>query len=192
MVDDMDVKDVRQKELRAKMALVLQDVFIFPGSVLENIRLGNHCIDPEKVKEALKMVCPHELIERLAEGLDTELAERGKDLSTGERQLLSFARALAFDPEILLLDEATSSVDPATEAAIRDALSVLLKGRTSIIVAHRLSTVIGSDRILVVHDGRIIEQGSHWELLKQGGHYSRLYELQLAHTCDAKEVREHG
>jgi ATP-binding cassette subfamily B protein len=191
-VDGLDIRNIRQKELREKIALVLQDVFIFPGSVLENVRLGNEDIAPERVADALKTVCPEELLERLSDGLDTELAERGKDLSTGERQLLSFARALAFDPEILLLDEATSSVDPATEAAIRDALTLLLQGRTSIIVAHRLSTVISSDKILVVHDGKIVEQGSHWDLLKQGGHYSRLYELQLAQTCEAEEVREHG
>jgi ATP-binding cassette subfamily B multidrug efflux pump len=178
-VDGRDLREFDLRTLRRQMGLVLQDVFLFAGSVEENIRLGEPGIGRARVLECARAVNADRFIGRLPKGLDTDVMERGALLSTGERQLLSFARALAFDPRILILDEATSSVDSETERLIQEGLLRLMKGRTSIIIAHRLATIQHSDRILVLHQGRIREEGAHAELLRQDGLYRKLYKLQF-------------
>jgi ATP-binding cassette subfamily B multidrug efflux pump len=181
LVDGVDVRTVRQRELRRRMGLVLQDVFLFSGTVEANIRLGDAAISDEAVRRAARQVGADRFIERLPQGYRTEVQERGARLSAGQKQLIAFARALAHDPDIVLvLDEATSSVDPETEAAIQEAMTKVLRGRTSIIIAHRLSTVRHADRIIVLHKGRIAEMGRHPELLARDGIYAKLYRLQYA------------
>ena len=177
-IDGVDIRDLPLPDLRQRFGLVLQDVHLFSGSVRENIRLGHEEIGDADVRAAAASVHADGFIERLSDGLDSELAERGATLSTGQRQLLSFARALAFAPEILLLDEATSSVDTDTERLIQDALGVLMAGRTTIAIAHRLSTVQDMDRILLFHRGELREAGTHQELLARRGLYHTLYQLQ--------------
>jgi ATP-binding cassette, subfamily B, multidrug efflux pump len=176
-LDGVDVRELDPAQLRSSLALVLQDVHLFSGTIASNIRLGSAIAD-EKVREAARAVHAHRFIETLPHGYDTEVKERGATLSVGQKQLLSFARALAHDPRVLILDEATSSVDTETEQLIQDALKVLLKGRTALVVAHRLSTVQNVDEILVMHKGRVRERGTHQELLRQRGIYWRLYQLQ--------------
>ena len=180
LVDGIAIDEVRVDELRARIGLVLQDVFLFSRSVDYNVRLGNRGIGDEDVSRAMDAVGATPLVERLDKGREQELGERGASLSVGERQLISFARALAFDPAILILDEATSSVDSEIEARIDEATDRLMEGRTSLVIAHRLSTVQGADRILVMHHGKLVEAGNHHELLEQEGLYRRLYELQFA------------
>lgn len=177
-VDGVDIREMPLADLRRRFGLALQDVHLFSGSVRENIRLGHHEIDDETVRAAAAGVHADRFIERLPAGLDSEVAERGATLSAGQRQLLSFARALAFAPDILLLDEATSSIDTDTEQLIQDALHVLMAGRTTIAIAHRLSTVQDMDRILVFHKGELREAGSHQQLLARRGLYYTLYQLQ--------------
>ncbi len=177
-VDGVDIRDLRQNSLRSHIAIVLQDVFMFSRSVLDNITLGDENITREDAVAAAKAVGAHDFIERLPQGYDTQVRERGSTLSVGQRQLLSFCRALAADPDILILDEATSSVDTATEQIIEAAISRLLAGRTSIVIAHRLSTVRRADRIIVMHRGKMYEQGSHEELIAADGLYAKLYKLQ--------------
>ncbi len=176
-LDGVDVRDWDPAALRQAMALVLQDVHLFSGTIASNIRLGSEIPD-ERVKAAARAVHAERFIERLPGGYDAEVKERGATLSTGQKQLLSFARALAHDPRVLILDEATSSVDTETERQIQDALRVLLRGRTAIVIAHRLSTIRHVDEILVLHKGRIRERGAHEELLARRGLYWRLYQLQ--------------
>jgi ATP-binding cassette subfamily B protein len=176
-VDGTDVREWDLERLRSSMALVLQDVHLFSGTIASNIRLGSE-IGMERVRAAAEAVAAHRFIERLPKGYDTEVTERGSTLSVGQKQLLSFARALAHDPRVLILDEATSSVDTETEQLIQAALKLLMKGRTSIVIAHRLSTVQNVDEILVLHKGRIRERGTHQELLARRGMYWKLYELQ--------------
>ena len=188
LVDGIDVNDIRQTELRSRIGLVLQDIFLFPGNVLENLRMGDEQITPERVMKAARRLGVDDVITRLPKGLDTELAERGENLSTGERQLFSFLRALLVDPDILVLDEATSSVDPQTERLLQRAMTELFAGRTSIAIAHRLSTVVDSDNILVIHNGGITESGRHEELLAQGGYYSKLFTLQSLAARGEEEV----
>jgi ATP-binding cassette subfamily B protein len=176
-LDGRDVREWDLQQLRSSIALVLQDVHLFSGTIASNIRLGSD-IPMERVRAAAQAVHAHRFIEQLPKGYDTEVKERGATLSVGQKQLLSFARALAHEPRVLILDEATSSVDTETEQLIQDALQVLLRGRTAIVIAHRLSTVQNVDEILVLHKGRIRERGTHQELLTRRGMYWKLYELQ--------------
>lgn len=180
LVDGIDLRDLEIRTARRQTGLVLQDVFLFGGTVEENIRLGERSIGRERVAEAARAVNADRFVARLPRGYDTEVQERGAALSTGERQLLSFARALAFDPRILVLDEATSSVDAETEGLIQEGLLRLMKGRTSIVIAHRLSTVQHADRIVVLHQGSVREEGTHAELVRKDGLYRKLYRLQFA------------
>ena len=180
LLDGVPIRSVQQRELRGAIGLVLQDIFLFSEDVAYNIGLGNPAITPERVREAAREVGAARVIERLPDGLGQPLGERGRSLSIGERQLLSFARALAFDPRVLVLDEATSSVDSELEAQIEEATTRLMAGRTSLVIAHRLSTIQGADRIMVLHQGELAEEGSHGELLGKGGLYARLHELQFA------------
>jgi ATP-binding cassette subfamily B protein len=178
LVDGIDIREWNKQKLRRRLGLVLQDVFLFSGDIATNITLGDARITEAQMLEAARRAQIAPFIERLPRGYHEEVQERGSTLSQGQRQLLSFARALAFDPKILIFDEATSSVDTQTEALIQEALEELLKNRTALIIAHRLSTIKHADRILVVHKGEIWEEGSHNELLAQGGLYARLYDLQ--------------
>ena len=178
LVDGVDIRDIELAELRRLFSLVLQDVHVFSGTIGGNIRLGDATIDDQRVRAAASAVHADRFINRLPDGYGTAVAERGATLSTGQKQLLSFARALAFDPRILVLDEATSSVDTETELLIQDALHVLMAGRTTIAIAHRLSTIQDVDKILVLHKGQLREAGTHQELLARRGIYYRLYQLQ--------------
>lgn len=178
-VDGVDVREWDLGRLRRSIGMVLQDVFLFAGDVAANIRLGEPSIDAEKLRWAAGEVGALPFIEALPEGFATEVKERGAGFSVGQKQLIAFARALAQGPEILILDEATASIDSETEAKIQHALERLLEGRTSLVIAHRLSTIQRADRILVMHKGRLREQGTHQELLAQRGIYYRLYQLQF-------------
>ncbi len=177
-VDGINLTDIKKHELRSSIGLVMQDVFLFAGDIRSNIRLGEESIRDDDLTRVARYVNADRLIERLPEGWDEEVKERGVTLSTGERQLLSFARALAFNPKILVLDEATASVDTETESLIQEALLKLMKERTSIVIAHRLSTIQHCDRIIVMHKGGIVEEGSHSQLLSKKGLYYHLYQLQ--------------
>jgi ATP-binding cassette subfamily B multidrug efflux pump len=178
LVDGVDIREIDLAELRRLFGLVLQDVHVFSGTIGGNIRLGEASIDDGRVRAAAGAVHADRFISQLPQGFDTPVAERGATLSTGQKQLLSFARALAFDPRVLVLDEATSSVDTETELLIQDALHVLMAGRTTIAIAHRLSTIQDVDKILVLHKGQLRESGTHQELLAMRGIYYRLYQLQ--------------
>lgn len=179
-IDDTNIRDYELSALRRRIALVLQDVFLFSGSVMENITLRDERISREKVIESAKMIGAHKFIEKLPGGYDYKVMERGATLSMGQRQLISFVRALVFDPDILILDEATSSIDPESEAIIQFAIETLIAKRTSIIIAHRLSTIRHADNILVLDKGEVKEFGSHEDLLQiEDGHYRQLYEMQF-------------
>ncbi|MGD9899573.1 MAG: ABC transporter ATP-binding protein [Calditrichaceae bacterium] len=178
LLDGTDIREWDLRNLRSTMAVVLQDVFLFSGTILENIRLGNQKINEERVMEACERVNAHHFIQRLPKKYHTVLNERGTSLSMGQRQLLSFARALVMEPQILILDEATSNIDTETEILIQSALEYLMQGRTSIIIAHRLSTIKHADRILVFHKGHLKETGTHQELMHLQGLYHQLYQLQ--------------
>ena len=177
LVDDLNVREWHVEELRRRISIVQQDVFLFSGNIGDNIRLGETTIGEAEVEQAARYVNAAPFVERLPEGYEHAVAEGGSTLSAGQRQLLSFARALAFDPEILVLDEATSSIDTETEQLIQDAIAKLMHDRTSIVIAHRLSTIRSADQILVLHRGEVRERGRHEELLKQGGIYARLHRL---------------
>jgi len=203
LIDGVDVRDLRLDELRKLFSLVLQDVHLFSGTIADNIRLGRTAITDDAVRRAASTVHADRFVERLPLGYRSPVAERGATLSVGQKQLLSFARALAFDPTILVLDEATSSVDTETEILIRDALHVLMAGRTTIAIAHRLSTIQDMDKILVLHKGKLRESGSHQELLAERGIYFKLYQLQYTDQearadqgstieLESSEVREFG
>jgi len=175
LVDDNNIKNVTLESLRKQMGVMLQDTFIFSGTILENIRYGKLDAEDEEIIIASKAVKAHDFIVNLKDGYNTQVNERGSRLSVGQRQLISFARALLADPKILILDEATSSIDTKTEQALQEGLDRLLKGRTSFVIAHRLSTIKNATRIMVINDGQIIEQGSHDELMKIKGEYYELY-----------------
>jgi ABC-type multidrug transport system fused ATPase/permease subunit len=178
-IDGVDIKQVGLADLRKHFALVLQDIILFPGSVKNNIGLEADEVPEERILSAASTVAADRFIKRLPKGFETEVSERGSNFSRGERQLLSFARALAFDPELLILDEATSSVDPETERTVQKALAKLLEGRTSLIIAHRLSTILDADQILVIRKGEIVERGTHAQLILANGYYSKLFHLQF-------------
>jgi ABC-type multidrug transport system fused ATPase/permease subunit len=178
LVDGINIKDVRQKELRRNIGLVIQDIFLFSDSIENNIRLSNKEISFDKVKRSAEIIGINNFINYLPLKYEQNVKERGVTLSQGQRQLITFARALAYDPGILILDEATSSVDTHSEILIQKAIEKLMEGRTSIIIAHRLSTIQKCDKIIVMHKGEIRETGTHQELLELGGIYSKLYQLQ--------------
>jgi ATP-binding cassette subfamily B multidrug efflux pump len=186
-VDDVDVRSWDPLTLRRSIAMVLQDVFLFSGNVAQNIRLGETSIDEDRLRWAAREVNALDFIEQLPGGFEAQVRERGAGLSVGQKQLIAFARALAFDPRILILDEATSSVDTETEQRIQQALGRLLAGRTSLVIAHRLSTIQRADRIVVLHHGRVCEQGTHQELLAEKGIYYRLYQLQYQEQLAAAD-----
>lgn len=175
LIDGQDISKVTLRSLRTQMGVMMQDSFIFSGTIMDNIRYGNKTATDEAVVRAAKTVCAHDFIMQMEDGYSTQVNERGSRLSVGQRQLISFARALLNDPAILILDEATSSIDTETEIALQKGLNELLKGRTSFIIAHRLSTIQGADRIMYVADGDIVESGTHAELLEQQGMYYQLY-----------------
>ena len=178
-LDGTDIKDYELGTLRKHIGVVLQDVFLFSDTILNNITLGNPEITREEVMKAAKLVGAKKFIERLPGGLDYNVMERGATLSVGQRQLISFVRAIVYNPEIIILDEATSSVDTETEEMIQKAISKMMKGRTSIVIAHRLSTIQKADKIMVLHQGEIKETGTHETLLELGGYYSKLHQMQL-------------
>ncbi len=182
LLDGVDIRELDLQFLRSQIAVVLQDVFLFSGDVLGNIRLHAEHISREKAVEAARYVQADAFIQELPQGYDTEVKERGATLSVGQRQLLAFARAVAFDPKILILDEATANIDSRTESLIQQSIDRLLSGRTAIVIAHRLSTIRHCDKILVLHKGRLVEQGTHEELLERRGLYHALYTLQFGET----------
>ena len=180
LIDGVNIKDLSRDQIRRAIGQVQQDVFIFTGDVKSNIRLREESISDEAIREASRQVNADRFIDRLPGGYDERVTERGSTFSAGQRQLLSFARTLAFDPSILILDEATANIDTETEQWIQEALETLMTGRTTIMVAHRLSTIQHADKIIVMHKGRIRESGAHQELLDQDGIYKKLYQLQMA------------
>ncbi len=183
--DGHDLRDLDIKNLRSKVAVVLQDVFLFSGSVMDNIKLNNKDITDEQVMRVAKQLGAHDFIMRLPNGYQQDVHERGATLSVGQRQLISFVRAMVTNPAVLILDEATSSVDNETEEVIQKAIEEMMKGRTSIVIAHRLSTIQHADEILVLEQGQIVERGNHTELLALNGFYKKLYELQFAAVIEA-------
>ncbi|MBN1297353.1 ABC transporter ATP-binding protein [bacterium] len=178
-LDGRDIRTIPLDDLRRRMGLVMQDIVLFPGTVLDNLRLDDETISDIRVLNALETVGAARLVDHSITGLHRELAEHGANLSVGERQLLSFARALVHEPSILVLDEATSSVDPLSEHRIRSAMDTLMQGRTSLVIAHRLQTILDSDCIVVLQNGRIVEKGRHADLLTRRGTYSNLYQIQF-------------
>ena len=192
LLDGVDLRDYPQSELRRRISMVLQDVFLFSGTILDNIALERDDVSRQDVERVAAAVHAHPFVARLADGYETEVRERGANFSAGQRQLLSFARALAHGGDVLVLDEATSSIDTETEALIQEGIHVLMDGRTSIVVAHRLSTIQDVDRIYVLHKGEIVETGSHEELLAAGGLYRRLYELQYAPAGRSSDEKSDG
>jgi ATP-binding cassette subfamily B protein len=179
LVDGINLKSVTLESIRTQMGVMLQDTFLFSGTVMSNIKYARPDATDEEAIRAAKTVCAHDFIMNLKDGYNTEINERGTRLSIGERQLISFARALLADPRILILDEATSSIDTRTELALQNGLQKLLKGRTSFIIAHRLSTIKNADCIMYIDDGSIVERGTHDELLNHKGYYYKLYNSQF-------------
>ncbi|MBP1963879.1 ABC transporter ATP-binding protein [Paenibacillus aceris] len=182
-IDGQDIRTMSKQALRKHMGIVLQDPFLFAGDIKFNVSLYNKEISLDRVKSALKDVGAASFIEQLPNGYDEQVVERGSTLSSGQRQLISFARALAFDPSILILDEATASIDSETEGLIQQALKVVSEGRTTLVIAHRLSTIRDADQILVLHRGEIAERGNHEELMALGGRYAKMYQLQKGESA---------
>jgi ATP-binding cassette subfamily B protein len=180
LLDGEDIRTLRPRELRRHIGVVLQDVFLFSGSIMDNITLHDPRITREQVEQAARLIGIHDFIMELPGGYDYDVRERGGTLSLGQRQLISFIRALLYDPAILVLDEATSSVDTASERLIQHAIDTMVSGRTSIVIAHRLSTIRKAHRILVLDKGEVVEAGTHEELISRGGAYARLYRMQFA------------
>jgi ATP-binding cassette subfamily B multidrug efflux pump len=187
-VDGHDVRDVTINSLRSQLGMVPQNSFLFSGTVADNIRYGRLDATDQAVEEAARLANAHDFIMRLPQGYATVLGERGSSISQGQRQLVAFARAVLANPRILILDEATSSVDTRTEMLIQQALATLLEGRTSFVIAHRLSTIRSADQVLVIDDGRIVERGTHEELLEQGGLYADLYRRQFRDVGELTEA----
>ena len=183
LIDGKDIREYRLKDLRSRIAVVLQDVFLFSGNIKSNIRLNNMSITDEDIDGAVRFVSADRFVQSLPGKLDEEVKERGCTFSAGQKQLVSFARAVAFKPSILVLDEATASIDTETEIAIQEAMTKISADRTSIIIAHRLSTIRNADRIMVIHKGRLRETGSHSQLIQLGGIYRHLYETQMEKSC---------
>jgi len=181
-IDGHDIRSVRQKSIRRQLGIVLQDTFLFSGTVMDNIRYGRLDATDDEVVAAAKLANADWFIRRLPEGYRSAVSEKGHNFSQGQRQLLAIARAVLADPRILILDEATSSVDTRTEMNIQDALLRLMAGRTAFVIAHRLSTIRQADQVLVIDDGRLIEQGDHYSLLEQKGFYYNLYMSQFLHV----------
>lgn len=188
LIDGVEIREWPLEKLRRHVGIVPQEVFLFRGSLLDNLRLWDQGISPERVRQVAMELGLDDWIQTLPGGYQMNIEERGQNLSLGQRQLLAFMRAILYDPKVLVLDEATSSVDPSTEAMIQRALDRMAQGRTCILIAHRLSTVQGAHRILVLHRGRIVEQGNHGELLAQGGIYQRLYRLHLGRGLQDRKL----
>ena len=184
LIDGVPLSEMNFREWRKKIGLILQDVYLFPGSILENVRVYNDQIGEDKVQKAISIVQLDEFIRKLPEGINAELAERGQNISQGEKQLISFARALAFAAEIIIMDEATASIDPQTEAKIQRSMEKLLAGKTALIVAHRLTSVLDADEILYFSNGRITARGKHQDLLQKSPEYQKLVELQMLKVQD--------
>ena len=178
LIDGRDARERSQLWLHSSIGYVLQTPYLFSGTVRDNLRYGRQDATDEEILEALRVASAEFIVDRMEKGLDSEVGEGGSLLSTGEKQLLSIARAILADPRILVLDEATSSVDTVTEKAMQDAIAAVIRGRTSFVIAHRLSTIVGADVILAVRDGRIVEQGTHGDLMRRKGYYYQLYTRQ--------------
>jgi len=178
-IDGVDIRDVSIHSLRRQVCVISQDPFLFSRSIAENIRFGNPAATDEEVRQAARLANAHDFIARLPEGYNTRVLEGGVNLSQGQRQLLSIARALLTNPAVLILDEATANIDSVTEALVQDAIARMLKGRTAMVIAHRLSTVRNADLVFVIAEGKIVEQGTHNSLLKKNGLYRQLYERQF-------------
>ena len=190
MVDGYDIRHVTRQSLAGQMSMVLQEPYLFSGTVADNIRYNQEDATEEEVIEAAKTVGAHDFIMNLENGYDTVLAERGVNLSVGQRQLLSFARAVVGDPHVIILDEATANIDTQTELMIQEALQRVLVGRTSIVIAHRLSTVRNADKIIVLNRGELVEMGSHEELLALNGVYERLYAVNYGLLAESDTAAE--
>jgi ATP-binding cassette subfamily B protein len=193
LIDGHDIRHIQRHSLARRLGIVLQDPFLFSGTVADNIRYGRLDATNDDIVQAAKTVGAHDFIKRLPHSYDTVLHERGHNLSLGQRQLIAFARAVIADPRILILDEATANVDTRTEVVIQRALKRLLKGRTSFVIAHRLSTVRGADRVVVLQNGRIAEQGTHAQLLARNGLYANLYRMTYEHAPERGDQADgHG
>jgi ATP-binding cassette, subfamily B, multidrug efflux pump len=192
-IGGIDIREIKLAELRRQFGVVLQDSYLREGTILDNVRFGDEELDDARIAEAIRTIGLDTMVQHLPAGLETWIQERGDNLSSGQKQLIAFSRALAHQPQYLLLDEATSNIDLETEARLRLALDPLFHGRTSIVIAHRLSTILAADKILVMHRGRVAERGNHAELMAMGGLYWRLYQIQLGQqTINNAEIHSHG